>query len=381
MRVQLLHKGGSLTGTQRYVMELYHGLLTAGVDIQLQQPKRFPSDRVAQPLRRTGVDVQAFFNSYPLALAPVSTDLYHLPTQTMATLLLRRLRVPCVVSVLDIIPYLTRHDPMLNTFRHGVDAAFYRLALQALRRADAVIAISEYTRQTLVETLGLKPERIAVTYLGVDHQRFRSVNVTDEFRQKYGLRADVQYVLYVGSEDPRKNLRTLMQALAIIRRTRRDVRLIKLGKAHFEGERRALLGMIDTLTLTDAVHFIDTVDDEDLVRFYNAADVVVLPSWYEGFGFPVLEAMACGTPVVTSNRTSLPELVGDLAVQFDPADAQQLADALIFQLDHPADAAALRDHALQFNWARTVRDTLAVYHQVLGTQPQPVQPVIAPEVG
>lgn len=381
MRVQLLHKGGSVTGTQRYAMELYHGLLTAGVDIRLQQPKVFPSDWLAQPLRRAGVDVQAFFNSYPLALDPHPSDLYHLPTQTMATLLLRRFPYPFVVSVLDIIPYLTRHDPVLNTFRHRVDAGFYRLALNALRRADGVIAISEYTKRTLVETLGLKPERITVTYMGVDHQHFRPVTVPDEFREKYGLRRDVQYLLYVGSEDPRKNLRALLWALAILRQSRQDVEFIKIGRAHFDGERQKLLELIDTLDLGRCVHFIDTVDDDELVLFYNAADVVVMPSYYEGFGFPVVEAMACGTPVVTANTSSLPELVGHLSVQFDPNSADELAEALVFQLDHPADPDALRRHASQFNWQRTIRETLAVYHQVLGTQSKAVQPPMPARVG
>src|SRR5690606_24234618 len=137
-------------------------------------------------------------------------------------------------------------------------------------------------------------------------------------------------------------LRTLLWALAILRQTRQDVEFIKIGRAHFDSERQQLLDLIGTLDLGRCVHFIDTVDDDELVLFYNAADVVVMPSYYEGFGFPVIEAMACGTPVVTANTSSLPELVGNLAVQFDPANADELAEALVFQLDHPADPDALR---------------------------------------
>lgn len=366
MHVRLITKPGmAVTGTSRYVSELHKGLTAAGIDCHLQAPGKFPPDVLARPVRRLGLDVQAFFGSYPVRAQLDPADIYHIPTQTMATLLhFQRFPGPVIVTVLDIIPYLVRHDPNLNTFRHGVDAAFYRIALNALRRADAIIAISEYTRQTLIDTLRLPPERIHVTHLGVDHTRFRPMDVPDTFRAKYQLDRDHQYVLYVGSEDPRKNLQNLIRAFAQLQHDMGAVKLLKVGPAHFADERAHLLALIHELGIDQHVRFFNHVSDEDLPLFYNVADVLVLPALYEGFGFPAIEAMACSKPVVVSNRTSLPELVRDPQAQVDPEDIDALSHAIQTQMNSNHHE-RWREQAARFTWEATVQKTLAVYSAVL----------------
>jgi len=311
------------------------------------------------------MDLEAFFNSYPLRVPRHgSPTLYHIPTQTMGTLLFlqRRLR-PIVVTVLDIIPWLVRHQPELNTLRHPLDVQLYRLAINNLKRADAIIAISHYTKKTLTDELGIPPEKIFVTHLAVDHKRFSPQPISADFRQKYALDEAFNYILYVGSNDPRKNLPTLIRAIEGAKRSVDTIKLIVVGNAYFQ--REALVELIRSLGLQEDVVFIDRVPDQDLPLFYNVADVFVLPSLYEGFGLPVLEAMACGTATIVANATSLPELGGEFAPTFDPYDDAALAAAIVEQLNHPRPAEAWRNHAAQFTWERTTAQTIDVYHTVL----------------
>lgn len=369
LRVQIVIKSGApLTGTGRYTAALIDGLGQSGVTVETTaaaMPRLFAP--AAAALRPAGLDLAAFFGSYPLRAALNSPDVLHISAQTLATFLhVQRPRVPVVITVLDIIPHLVRDDAALNTLRHPIDRGAYRLALAALRRADALLAISAYTARTLVDALGIAPERVHVTYPGVDQAHFCPQPVPDDFRARYGLGRPDYAVLYVGSEDPRKNLPVLIAALARLRAASEngDVCLWKVGRAHFADERARLTTLIAQHGLSGAVQFFDDVPDADLPLFYNAADVLAMPSLYEGFGLPVVEAMACGTPVVVADATALPELVGAAGYKFAPADADALAAALRQAWTAPRDAARWRAQAAPFTWARTVRDTLAVYRQV-----------------
>jgi glycosyltransferase involved in cell wall biosynthesis len=237
-----------------------------------------------------------------------------------------------------------------------------------LHKAKALIAISHYTKQTLIDALKISSERIHVTHLGVDLERFRPLDVTPAFYEQYGLSRDHRHLVYVGSEDPRKNLQTLIRAMALIRDELPDVRLVKVGKAHFDDEHQRLISLTDELGLRDRVIWLDYVGDDDLPMLYSAADLVMMPSLYEGFGFPVIEANACGTPVLAANATALPELVADKSALFDPHDSGSIAasirDALARQHTAGKESQRWQRHAAQFTWRRTVQQTLAVYQHV-----------------
>lgn len=371
MNVQIIAKrGNSITGTSRYTDDLYSGLMQIpGINVWKTPPHLAP--KVFTDVgRRFNVDAGAFFSSYPFSVALEAADVYHISTQTMATLLLtRKFPAPVVVTVLDIIPWLLRHDPELNTLRHPLDAALYRLALTGLRRADAIIAISEYTKRTLIETLALPEEKIHVVYPGVDLTHFRPMPVPVTFYERYGMTQDWYYVLYVGSEDPRKNVGTLVKAIAEVKKHIADVRLLKVGRAHFASERQKLHEMIAELGISDNVVFFDDVPDKDLPLFYNAVDLVVMPSLYEGFGYPVVEAMACGTPVIAANVASLPEILGNAGLCFDPYDIKQLSTGIINFFGDEAMQQFLVHKALersrQLGLATCVNNTLAMYQRVL----------------
>ena len=148
--------------------------------------------------------------------------------------------------------------------------------------------------------------------------------------------------------------------------------ILKIGTPEYIPQYQKLKALIQDLSLEDNVTFINHPTEEDLVAFYNVADLFVFPSIYEGFGLPPLEAMACGTPVVCSNAASLPEVVGDAAITFDPYDTAAIAGAMQRVLEDPELAAELRQKGLarasQFTWERTARETIAVYQKVLELQ-------------
>jgi glycosyltransferase involved in cell wall biosynthesis len=274
-----------------------------------------------------------------------------------------------VVTVHDVIPYLLRNDPCLCTYRTPADRLFDRLALAGLRRADWLFADSEYTKRCLVAELGLRPQTIEVVYLGVEHERFRPLAASPAVRERYGLPEGRRYLIYVGSEDPRKNLPTLIRALALVRARLPELELIKVGRAHFVQERRRLLALAQQTGVREAIHFLDDVPEQDLPLLYNLADACVLPSLYEGFGFPVLEAMACGTPVVCSNATSLPEVAGDAAVLVDcTGGGGELAAALYRVLSDSALRFALGGKGLaraaRFRWSNTARLAVGAYRRI-----------------
>jgi glycosyltransferase involved in cell wall biosynthesis len=238
------------------------------------------------------------------------------------------------------------------------DRLWARLDYAGFRRAAAVVAPSAYTRDELVRHLGIPPDRVHVVPLGVDHALFRPLERRPPGRP---------YLLFVGSEHPRKDLLTLLRALAVLRQRHRDLVLVKVGEpGNAEAAFRAPVdAAIRELGLGDAVVFAGAVPDADLPVYYSGAECLVLPSRAEGFGLTPLEAMACGCPVVVSTAGSLPEVTGDAAVHVPPGDPSALAGALASVLEDDRARHELRRRGLaraaEFTWERTARETLAVW--------------------
>ncbi|MFZ6027462.1 MAG: glycosyltransferase family 4 protein [Chloroflexota bacterium] len=236
---------------------------------------------------------------------------------------------------------------------------------RSVRWADAIIADSECTRCDLQRLAGIAPERVTVVPLGVD-RRYRHPQAAAAMRrvcQQYRL--PEQFVLYIGTLEPRKGLDTLVEAFVrLAGRLPHD--LVIVGK---EGWATApLFQQVETLGLAARIHFTGYVADEDLPALYASASVFAFPSRYEGFGLPPLEAMACGTPVVCSNASSLPEVVGDAGLLVPPDAPTALANALEQVLVSPELHAALKERGHQqagrFTWEETARRTLAVYESL-----------------
>lgn len=316
------------------------------------------------------------FASYPLrgcGLLPL--------LMTLGNLWLRRAAVKFKLDVIHdpngIAPFLlshpgtrhavTLHDalPFVDPQTHNrLDTWRYRHMLpRALRRADRILTDSQHSFADLRQHLGLDAGRMEVVYCGVN-QRFQPVRdpaALADVQRRYGL--SQPYLLYLGGINGRKNIARLLEAYALVRRERPDVTLVVGGVRQWQTT--AIDAALERLGLRQHVCFPGYIDDGDLPALYSAAAVFVFPSLYEGFGIPPLEAMACGTPVVTSNSSSLPEVVGEAALQIDPLNVDALAAAILLLLADPALREDLgergRRRASLFTWQRTAESLLAVY--------------------
>jgi glycosyltransferase involved in cell wall biosynthesis len=227
---------------------------------------------------------------------------------------------------------------------------------------DHVLTDSHCSRRDIIARLGVQPERITVVYPGVEMERFRSASGVLPDRQ--GGRP---YVLCVAGADPTKNVETLVDAFARLPlplREAHDLVLVGDFRRRSDLHERVKMAGIDKQTV-----FTGIVGDDRLIDLYRRAVLFVFPSLYEGFGFPVLEAMACGCPVVSSNASSLPEVTGKAALLVDPSDVEGFAKQMERVLTDPELRRDLHDRgmaqAAQFSWDRTARETIAVYHRVV----------------
>jgi glycosyltransferase involved in cell wall biosynthesis len=248
----------------------------------------------------------------------------------------------------------------------GLRAYLNRVVPRSVRRADHILVDSDATRRDLIDLYGTPGEKVSVVYSGVD-ARFGPVEDAGAIRAvraKYGI-GDGPFILSVGTVQPRKNYARLAEALH--RLDRPDLPLVIAGgKGWLEDD---LYARIDALGLGGRVRFIGFVDDDDLPALYSTARVFAFPSLYEGFGLPPLEAMACGTPVVASNVSSVPEVVGEAGLLVDPLDVDALAGALARALDDEGLRASLieqgRERAGEFTWDQTASAVRRQYDALL----------------
>ncbi len=371
MKIELLvGRYDRMIGLAWYANSLQKYLLTKGVEFILTQP-HYPlpiraGHLLLQPL---GYDLKTFFTNYPVSAHFQNKTIKHFTAQQMASLLTFQKNIhPVIITVHDIIPYMMRDDVELNDYHSFYDRWIDNVAMKNLRHVDRIITDSAYTRRMLIENLGVPSEKIQVILLGLDLEVFKPVVVTDEFRRQYHLDPKYRYILYVGSEIPRKNLNRLLEAFALVKRKNPNAKLIKIGTPIHPSYYQNLQDQIRKLNLQDEVILINHVSRDELILFYNLADVFVFPSVYEGFGIPPLEAMACGAPVICSNSSSLPEVVGDAAISVDPLNVSAWADTISEVLNNDDMRNNLRARSLaragQFSWERMARETLAVYEEV-----------------
>jgi len=276
-----------------------------------------------------------------------------------------RARVPVVVTLHDL-SFLTR--PELHTPLNGANLRW--IAPRALAHAALVITDSEATARAAAERLAVPKERLRPVHPGCDLERFRPARSADDAAiiARLGLRAP--FVLFVGTREPRKNLVTLIRAFEALAAARLPHRLVVAGAAGWKNE--AAERAIASSPAAARVDRPGRIAEADLPALYRAADVFCYPSLEEGFGLPPLEALACGTPVVTSNVSSLPEVVGEAALTVAPLDAPALARALREAIENRELRARLSREgplrASRFTWESTARATAAVYAEALSAR-------------
>jgi glycosyltransferase involved in cell wall biosynthesis len=346
----LRHLPAAEAGLAYEVFTRHAGDLTARAGLHVRR-SRWPTER---PLVRIAWEQAA----WPLLARRARLDLLH----GMAFVTPWAAPCPTVVTVYDLS---FMHYP--QAFPAAQRRYLASQTARSVRRARRVITISESSRQDVARFFQVAPERIDVVYPGVE-DRFRPLPAaqTAAFRARAGL--PERFILHVGTLQPRKNIPALLEALAQI--TPPDLHLVLAGARGWLYTE--IFTRVAALGLADRVHFTGYVADEDLPLWYNAAAALVFPSLYEGFGLPVAEAQACGTPVVASSASSIPEAGGTAALYFDAPDAGALAERLTAVLHNPDLAATMRENglrqAVQFAWARAGRETAEVYRRALEVQ-------------
>lgn len=299
----------------------------------------------------------------PVVVASQNVDLVHFPDLSLPILPL--LRCPYVVTVHDLTHYAFREAYTLGKF------VYKRCTTPvAVRRARRMIADSESTKRDILAFFDVQEHRIATVYPGLTGT-FRPIASQELAEVRARLCLPERYILHVGSIDPRKNLVTLLNAYArLVKEDNLPHSLVVVGPKEFNYG--PILEAAQGLNLQERLRFLGFVDDRDLVVIYNLAELFVFPSIHEGFGFPVLEAMACGVPVITSNASSLPEVVGDAALLVDPLDIGGLMEAIRRVLADDRLRQAMVEKGLQqaslFTWERAARQTLQVYKDAVAVR-------------
>jgi glycosyltransferase involved in cell wall biosynthesis len=286
------------------------------------------------------------------------TDIFHATDHLLPPLRLSR-------SVFTIHDLIFRFYP---EYHLPLNRIYLSLMLpRFMRRADAIIAVSESTRRDALRLMPISPEKVQVIYEGVN-PIYRPIHDGDALaavRAKYQL--PPRFILYLGTIEPRKNLLTLLDAYhTLLARDQGAPALVIAGRKGWLY--RPVFDRVRELGLDGHVHFTDYIQSDDTTALLNASEMFVFPSLYEGFGLPPLEAMACGRPVICSNSSSLPEVVGNGAILFEPHDVGALVQAMerILTDEHLRSELSMRGiaQASRFSWERTAKETLAVYQRL-----------------
>jgi glycosyltransferase involved in cell wall biosynthesis len=294
----------------------------------------------------------------PFALRKERVDLLH------ALAFVAPLLSPCpsVVTIYDL-SFLLYPESFKRSKRFYLDL-FTRISAKRARR---IIAISQSTKRDVVRLLGVLPEKVEVVYCGID-EAFRPLaeDQVVAFRSKRGL--PERFILFVGTIEPRKNVTRLIEAFAHLQTCKLAHLKLVIGgaKGWFYED---VFARVEELGLMGKVMFPGYIPASELPLWYNTAELSVYPSLYEGFGLPPLEAMACGTPVVTANTSSLPEVVSQAGLTVDPLDVEGLAEAMRRVLGNEALRQDMRERGLQraqgFSWTKTAQETVQVYQRAM----------------
>jgi len=352
-------------GISQYIIHLTRELaaLDGENEYVLLQSRKDPKPLVERPnFRRVSVWTPSHHRleqfTLGLEVSRLGLDVLHSPDFIPP----RKRGFKSVITVHDLAFLLYPH------FQTKQSARYYGQIDQAVVRTDHIIADSESTKRDTIRLLGVPERKISVVYLAADPV-FRPLNDEAAFsrvRTRYGLPRD--FILFVSTIEPRKNVPTLLRAFRqLLDDYKNSVHLVLVGRKGWLYDE--VFKLAEELHLEDYVHFLGRIPTEDLVILYNAARLLVHPSFYEGFGLPPLEAMACGTPVVVSNTSSLPEVVGDAGLLVDPEDVEGLTVAIWRALTDEELRAEMVAKGLKraacFSWERTAKETLEIYRRVV----------------
>jgi glycosyltransferase involved in cell wall biosynthesis len=361
--IRKIHDFGIGTYVRNLVRELAH-LDTSSEYVLIGRPEDRNLAAQLGPNFRAVTDRSGSYSlreqwSIPLLLRRERVDVFHAPHYVLPPLV----GCPSVVTIHDCI-HLMFPQYLPNRLAVGYARA---LMWNATHRASHVLTVSDASKRDILRFFPIPADRITVVHNAIDAQVGRVPTEEDVFRARERFQLHAPFVLYVGNIKPHKNVERLIEAFALVRTgPLADVKLLIIGDeiSKYPTLRRA----VHRAKLHKHVRFLGFVDDRTLASLYRLATVFAFPSLYEGFGLPPLEAMASGTPVVTSNVSSLPEVVGDAAILVDPRDVTAIAHGIRRVLLDPALQAQMRERGLlraaNYSWERSVTTIHRIYTEV-----------------
>lgn len=285
------------------------------------------------------------------------SNIKHITSQQFAYLLKSLKLDNTVITCYDLIPWAYENN----------HSSFWKNNIEGLGKADKIITISEFSKSEIIKYVGYSPDKIEIVYPAVDHDIYYKTR-NKSILKRLNISDSCKIILYVGSEEPRQNVDVLINAFSELKKQLPEIKLIKIGNPHLHGAREKILELIKKLNLQKDVIFMDYVPEEELPKWYNAADLVVYPCSYAGFGMPPLEAMACGTPVITSDSTSLPEVVEKAGIMVDPHEVHDLSCKMYDVLVNEDLAKNMSIKGLKrskiFNWEESAKKTVEIYEKM-----------------
>ncbi|NPV58112.1 MAG: glycosyltransferase family 4 protein [Actinobacteria bacterium] len=363
MRVTWIHGVEKLRGTSmaKWVESLFTAImgLLANENIQIDIDEL---NGISVPFLKGICNRYVLYSAHALGLR---ADLFHIQDHANAHLVpLLPKASPKIVTVHDIFP-LTRPLYDFRTY------PFRALNVPGIIKADRIISVSEYMKAQISKKLGYPSERIRVAYCGVDHSLYRPTACDKKLLEKYGMITGARYLLYVGSEIPRKNFPAVLRLLKRLSAKHKDLFLMKVGHPGTKNSREASMRELERLGLRDRVIFCGYVPEAELPAIYSGAAALVAPSFYEGgSGMHVIEAMACGCPVVASGIPQARELCGGAALHCDPHDEEELLEKTAILIENEAFRSAMIEKGLkraaEFSWEKSALLHVELYRDLVG---------------
>lgn len=352
MKIALVNSTNPKTGMGKYAFKIFEKMRESKKDVSMfytnYNYQKFSHPRISSIqamklpfLRQTLNDIFYFPKKIPK-----DYDIYHLTNQGTATYL-KKIKAPKIITVHDMIPFSMPENLPITLNKTA------QFVIRHAKHADYILTDSEFSKNEIIKYLKIPEDKIKVSYLGID---FNVHKPRDKIRcrKELNLPLNKKIILHVGNDEPRKNISTILKAMHILK----DENLLFVRVGSFSDENKSLIKNLNVKVLKN-------LSENHLAMAYSAADVFVFPSSYEGFGVPVLEAMACGCPVLSSTETSLKEIVADAGLHIQPKDSIGLAKHLKYVLENEDIRKVLikkgLKHVSKFTWENTAKQVLEVY--------------------
>jgi len=370
MKINIVdNKIGEVDGFHRYSDGVFQAMKKLARDLKFEMITPTPLQVPRSILRVSkicGLDAAFVLQHNPLKLHLPKADISHMMNQNVCTPLSFSLlykkenkNQKIVATVYDVMPLTQEYCQIKNP----IEKWLYRLTIRGIKKADAIITTAECIKEDIHKSLRIERRKIHVIHGGIDTLKFHvnKLPKTPAVFQKGKIN-----LLFVGSEIPRKNLERILTAFAKVRK-KYDIHFIKIGNPLDQKRRTNLFRLIKKLNISKNVTFVEQ-QDKDLPHYYNAADLLVFTTLYEGFGFPPLEAMACGCPVLGSTTGSQPEVLGDAALLVNPFDVDNIARGMEQFIKETTLRKEYSIRGLkkvrQYTWKSAAQKTIEVYRKV-----------------